>query len=275
MSTERPAPYTSPESPAPPAASAEGSSSPATPWNLRELFYLLLFVPFALIVSNFTVAAGYVTFRHLTGRHGPMGEAGQNPFLLVANQSLFYAFLFSYIFLLVVAKYRSPFWATVQWRNPTLRQALFRFLEGVLLAFLVQFSPQLLPDKENFPLEQLLRSPHGAYVVGAFAVLVAPFMEELLFRGVLFAIFERRAGLRFAVVSTAILFAALHVPEYWGAWHHVMMILLVGVVFSLARGLTGSLAPSVILHLAYNATLMAAFLFAQNRSAALHGLFLP
>ncbi len=275
MPSELPEACASPESPAPPAAPAEGSSPPPSPWNLRELFYLLLFAPFALLVSNLVAAAGYVTFRHLTGRHGPVGAAGQNPFLLVANQSLFYAFLFGYIYLLVVAKYRSPFWRTIQWRNPTLRQALFRFLEGVLLAVLVQFAPQLLPDKENFPLEQLLRSPQGAYVVGAFAVFVAPFMEELLFRGVLFAIFERRAGLRFAVVSTAILFAALHVPEYWGAWHHVMMILLVGVVFSLARGLTGSLAPSVILHLAYNATLMAAFLLEQHRTAALDGLFLP
>jgi membrane protease YdiL (CAAX protease family) len=39
-------------------------------------------------------------------------------------------------------------------------------------------------------------------------------------------------------------------------------------VFSLARGLTGSLAPSVILHLAYNTGLMVAFFFETHQFRA-------
>ena len=81
-------------------------------------------------------------------------------------------------------------------------------------------------------------------------------MEELLFRGLLFAFFEKHGGLTFAVIATALLFAGLHIPEYWGLWDHVVMILIVGVVFSLVRGMTRSVMPSYILHLAYNGTLM-------------------
>jgi len=103
-------------------------------------------------------------------------------------------------------------------------------------------------------------------------VLVAPFMEELIFRGVLFAFFENLVGLRFAVVSTALLFAGLHVPEYWGAWHHAALILLVGVVFSMARGLTGSLAPSVILHFAYNTTLMTGLFIGSQHFREIQGV---
>ena len=75
--------------------------------------------------------------------------------------------------------------------------------------------------------------PAAAYALGAFAVLIAPFMEELIFRGVLFAFFERLIGLRSTVVASALLFAALHYFEYQGAWTHLGMILAVGLVFSL------------------------------------------
>ena len=95
-----------------------------------------------------------------------------------------------------------------------------------------------------------------AFALTAFAILIAPFMEELIFRGIVFLFFENLVGPRFAIVGTALLFASLHVPEYWGAWNHMLLILFVGLVFSLARGLTGFLTPSVLLHVAYNAALM-------------------
>ena len=143
---------------------------------------------------------------------------------------------------------------------------------GIALALFTLVALVLLPDKQSFPLEQLFTSRRAAYLVGGFAVLVAPFMEELIFRGVLFAFLENLVGLRFAVVSTALMFAALHVPEYWGAWHHAALILLVGVAFSAARGLTGSLAPSVILHFAYNTTLMTGLFIGSERFREIQGV---
>ena len=97
-------------------------------------------------------------------------------------------------------------------------------------------------------------------------------VEELVFRGLLFAIFERAVGLRFAVVTTAVLFAGLHVPEYWHAWNHMFMILVVGMVFSLARGTTGSLTPSIILHIGYNFLIMAGLFFSTQHFHAVSGI---
>jgi membrane protease YdiL (CAAX protease family) len=134
----------------------------------------------------------------------------------------------------------------------------------------VQLAPALFPDRQHFPLQEYFTSPSVAYTVGIFAVLVAPWMEELIFRGVLFAIFEDRVGLRFAVVTTAILFTAMHVPEYRGAWNHLFLLLLVGLVFSLARGLTGSLAPSVVLHTAYNFSQLVMLYFATEHFRVVH-----
>jgi hypothetical protein len=107
----------------------------------------------------------------------------------------------------------------------------------------------------------MFTSPAAGYAIGAYAILMAPWAEEVIFRGFLFGIFERRASLWFAIVVTALLFGGLHVPEYWGAWNHIILISLVGLTFSMVRGLTGSLAPSVILHLAYNTSLIAGLFF--------------
>jgi hypothetical protein len=140
------------------------------------------------------------------------------------------------------------------------------------MSAVVLLVPPILPDADKFPLEQLFSSRASAYAVGAFAILVAPPMEELLFRGLLFAIFERQVGWRFAVLATAVLFAGLHVPEYWRAWNHILMILLVGVAFSLARGVTGSLAPSVLLHLGYNASMMIGVFIQTHHFRTFHSL---
>ena len=242
-------------------------------WSWRDLALFVGFGALALMLSNLLALAGYAGLRPIMGWHTPTQALPDNPFFLLTLQSIFYALLFGYIYLLIVVHYGRPFWTGVQWRNPTAPQSFGYFLGGILLAVAVQFAPTLLPDKETFPLERLFSSPQAAYAVAAFAVLIAPFMEELIFRGVLFSFFETKIGLRFAVVSTAVFFAGLHVPEYWGAWNHVFLILLVGVMFSLARGLTGSLAPSIILHLAYNASLMTGLFIGTQHFRMLHTIF--
>ncbi len=259
-----------PESPGSAEASLKHVLPPAaTPWRLRDLGFFLAFATPALLGSNLLLLIAYAALKPLMGWHTPPQALPGNAFFLVTLQLVFQGLLFAYVYLLVVVHYRQPFWPTVRWRNPTAHQTLRFFLGGILLALAVRHAPTLLPDVETFPLERLFSSPAAAYAVAGFAVLVAPFMEELIFRGVLFSVFERLVGLRFAIASTALLFAGLHVPEYWRAWNHVLLILLVGVVFSVARGLTGSLAPSVILHLAYNASLMTALFFESHHFRAI------
>jgi len=67
-----------------------------------------------------------------------------------------------------------------------------------------------------------------------------------------------------AVVGTAALFAGLHVSQYWGAWNHVVLVTLVGLSFSVVRGVTGSVTPGFILHAAYNAALVAGLYWQTN-----------
>ena len=225
-------------------------------WTVRDL---LLFVAFAiawLFVSQLISITAYAALRPIMGWRTSPQALEDNAYFALATQIIFYGPLLLYIVLLVVAHYRQPFWDGIRWRSPGRRQSIKLFFVGILLAFAVLLGFSFLPDHQSFPLEKMFSSPGAAYALGAFAVLIAPFMEELIFRAVFFSFFEYRVGLGFAVAGTAVLFAAMHIPEYWGAWSHVLMILLVGFVFSLARGISGSLVPSVILHTAYNAALM-------------------
>jgi membrane protease YdiL (CAAX protease family) len=236
-------------------------AAPPSPWTIRNLIILIISGAIALIAANFLTLTGYGMLQSMMGLRTPSKGLGENPLFLLALQTVFHALVLVICYLFIAVNYHLPFWTTLKWRRPNL-SLLWRYLPaGVLLALVIQLAPPLLPDREDFPLTRLFTSPLAAYAIAAFAVLIAPFMEELIFRGILFLFFENLVGPRFAILATAVLFASLHVPEYWGAWNHVLLILFVGLVFSLARGLTGALAPSVLLHVAYNAALMAGLYF--------------
>jgi CAAX protease family protein len=248
-------------------------------WRIRDLLLFVvfaLFAAFAVFALDFLALAVYAALKPVAGWHASARALNQNTLFLLGLQAFFYVLIFAFIYVLVVYHYRLPFRAAIRWRGPGARRIGIFLLGGIILAFAVQIIPAILPDKQNFPLQQLFTSPAADYAIAGFAVLVAPFMEELVFRGFFFEVFERRINRSFAIVATAVLFAGLHVSEYWGAWNHVLMILVVGLVLSLARAATSSLVPSVIIHAAYNGTLMLLLFFQSDHfhevRAMLHGL---
>jgi hypothetical protein len=248
--------------PEPPAAHHPGLLP--IPWTLRDLGLFLLFAPLALVLANLIVLTGHSILHTLLGWRDPISALPRNTFFLLALQLVFQGLLLSFVYVLVVVRHQRPFWSGLRWRKPSLSQTVWLTLGGIMLALAIQWAPSVLPETKEFPLQQMFTSPAAGCALGAYAILIAPWTEEVVFRGLLFGIFERQVGLWFAVVATALLFGGMHVPEYWGAWNHVLLISLVGLTFSLARGLTDSLAPSMILHLAYNTSLIAG-LFVQTQ----------
>jgi membrane protease YdiL (CAAX protease family) len=243
---------------------------PRRPWGFWAFVLFVVFSLFALAVSSLLTFAAYHVLRPFFGWHLAPDNLRTNAFFNIAFQSILYAILFCYLYILVVMYYRLPFWSGLGWRRMPPRRVLQFVLLGAALSLGIEFAPTLLPDKNKFPLVQLFSSPAAAYALALFAILIAPPIEELLFRGVLFAFFER-LGIRFAVAATALLFAGLHLQEYQGAWNHALLILIVGLVFSLARALTGSLAPSIVLHMSYNATQMVVLFLASDHFRSIPG----
>ena len=247
-----------PENPPPPTAALP--LPPREIWKFRDLLLFLAFLPFALFVSDVGVLGGYSILHPFTKWRLRLDLLQTDTIFLLIQQCCFYLLIVTFLFLLARFQHRRPLWKSLGWSRLTIKQISGYLAGGIALAAAMTLALALLPDKQEFPLEKLFNSRTASFAIGAFAISVAPVVEELVFRGLLFAIFERVLGLNFAVIATAILFAGLHIPEYWHAWNHMAMILVVGLAFSLARGASGSLAPSTILHIGYNA-LIITFLF--------------
>ena len=86
---------------------------------------------------------------------------------------------------------------------------------------------------------------------------LAPLVEELIFRGLLYGWLAGRWGSRVAVVVSSLAFAAAHYEPA-----HVLLVLPLAFLFGWLRRRTDSLLPSLVAHVANNclAVLAAAFL---------------
>jgi membrane protease YdiL (CAAX protease family) len=263
-----------PGSPFPPsdAFSPEMHPDRCVPWTFRDLILFILFAILALVVLSFLSFATFAAFGPVFGWKTSAAAMNRNVFLALGAQFVFYVFVFIYLYVLIVRGYHLNFWRGIQWGPVVWRQVLHFVAGGVLMTVAVQLAPAVLPDKTNFPLEHLFSSPASAYATAIFAVVIAPFMEELVFRGFMFSVFEIRVGLPVAIVVTAILFAGMHAYEYKGAWNHLLLIFVVGLILSLTRGLTHKLAPSVILHTTYNACLMVGLFVATSHFRVMQSL---
>lgn len=224
----------------------------------------MVFIPFAYLVSDLLALVGYVMVRPFVGWRESAELVQKSTFFLLAMQCLFYIFVLGFLFVVSRLRHGQPFWRSMGWRRPSWNQVAVWLSCGGGLAVLAGLALAIRPDTRSFPLEGMFTSRAACFAIGAFAVSIAPVIEEVVFRGLLFAICERKVGLPFAVTATAVLFAVLHIPEYWPAWNHILVIFVVGMVFSLARGVSGALTPSIFLHVGYNALMITGFFFSTQ-----------
>jgi membrane protease YdiL (CAAX protease family) len=80
------------------------------------------------------------------------------------------------------------------------------------------------------------------------AVVFAPFFEEIVFRGLLFATFRRRYGFLGSAVASALIFAVAH--GY--GWVGLASVLWSGVLWAWAYEHTRSLVPGMVAHACVN-----------------------
>jgi membrane protease YdiL (CAAX protease family) len=99
--------------------------------------------------------------------------------------------------------------------------------------------------------EQMAKIPDLKVSYAVMAIGFAPFAEEYLFRGLLFKALDREWGGWHAVVGSAAFFAIYHPALSWPP------VALLGVVNALVFKKTGRLAPAVVLHMVYNAVVLA------------------
>jgi len=244
--------------------------SPEPPWSLADLFAFVLFAVFSFLLANVLAVAVFSELRHRFFENISLEEALTATPSVVTMQTVWEILWLAFIYVTVSKKYQRRFWQALKWvRDP--HPAVIYLAGGAGLAVGAQLTMNLFPTEKHLPIEKLFTSPESGYLLAVFGICVAPFVEELVFRGFFYPVFERLWGLAAAVILTALLFAAIHVPQLSGGWEEITAIFVVGLIFSYCRGKTRSLLPPFLMHLAYNAALFVSLYFSTDRFRNLKG----
>jgi hypothetical protein len=183
----------------------------------------------------------------------------KNAFFIVPMQFVIYLAIIGFMALLVSVRHRTSLAQAVHWNLPARpRIWMFALIAGTSLAAISdvgQFAlHRWIPD--TLPITEFFKDRPSALLLGAFGILVAPLMEELLFRGFLYPALARWTGAVVSVIITASAFTLLHGAQLGYSWAPLLLIFVVGVTLTVTRARTNSVATCVIVHMTYNFVLL-------------------
>ena len=161
--------------------------------------------------------------------------------------------MFALVWAFVTRFGRRPFLASLGW-GWSGRLRLWRSVGlGVALFATATTLAKLLGAEKSTTLEQLINSSLAArYMIAALAVFTAPFVEEFVYRGVLYSALQRTIGVKGAVIFVLGLFTLIHVPQYWPNIGVIAAVGLLSIVLTVVRAYSGRLLPCIVIHLVFN-----------------------
>lgn len=130
---------------------------------------------------------------------------------------------------------------------------------GVVLNIAVSFFMEILPLPQSwtdsYAASASVLSEGSIVMQWISSILIAPVMEEIIFRGFVYTRLKRGMPVWLAAVLSAALFGAMHGNLLWSAYTFISGVIL---VWCFER--YGSLAASILLHMAFNTAGEALFL---------------
>lgn len=246
-------------------------------WSWPHFLLFLLFVLVSLLTVNIVVI-GYLAQRHLAPSE-MQRVAESDPQIAIGSNVLIFALVMLFLYVTLSVLRNAAFWRSLGWREltPSSRSgAPFRpwmfLLAGCGLSIFVALAGSQVKMSGHVPIQELLSSRKGALLLMGMAVLVAPLVEETVFRGYLYPTLARmvsslseafgmeysvahRTGVVSSILLTGTLFGLLHGAQLGWTLGLVSLLILVGVVFTFARAWTGTVLASFLLHLGYNSTI--------------------
>lgn len=152
----------------------------------------------------------------------------------------------------VVTKFNKfSFRQTLGWRFGTFKIWYIFLIVGLFFA-LAGILTTYFGETDNDLLRILRTSRSVVYIVAFLATFTAPLIEEVVYRGILYSALQRSIGVAYAVVVVTLLFALVHVPQYYPDFVSISMILLLSLVLTLVRVRSGNLLPCIALHFVFN-----------------------
>ena len=228
---------------------------PFPAWRFWDVVAILIFTLVAILV--FTLGALFIARTLPQYRNASFTELATNAIVVIGAQTAAYPIVLLFIFVLVRTRSRQSFAKAIQWHWPGQLSIGF-LIGGVVLALVVENLARFLPIPKSLPMDTYFKDPTSAYLMAAFGITLAPLLEELFFRGLLYPLLGRAFGVVTGVALTAAAFAAIHGAQLGYAWAPVLSIFVVGVAFTVVRVRTSSVAASFLMHCGYNFALFSA-----------------
>jgi membrane protease YdiL (CAAX protease family) len=224
------------------------------PWGWSDVATFIIFALIAALIVTRGLAQIAVSFLGVksTDMFGDSMSTAKSVVVLI-SQALLDCGAILYLYLMLLVRSPSPFWRTIGWRKMPARATAGQFLAGgAVLGLVAAFASGFFNSKESLPIEQLLQARISMMMFAALGVLVAPLVEETIFRGFLYPVIARRVGVIAGILITGILFGLMHAAQLWGGWGQIVLLVVVGVVLTWVRARTGTVAASYFVHLGYN-----------------------
>ena len=212
------------------------------PWKLVDVLVIAVFGFLALVILGtlaLTIAHSLPRFHNLS-----IADLAQNAFVLVPGQTVAYLLLIGFMIQVVHIRSRGgrtlwdgilpvaprpqiaapetteDFLTAVSWNPPHGRATLVAVSAGMGLAFFSMVFTDLLSRwvPKSLPIDKFFRDTSSTYLLAIFGVVVAPFVEELFFRGLLYPSLARHTGVGGSIALTAAAFAVVHQEQLAHAW---------------------------------------------------------
>ncbi|HKV64617.1 MAG TPA: CPBP family intramembrane glutamic endopeptidase [Candidatus Acidoferrum sp.] len=243
-------------------------------WSWPHLLVFGVFVVSSLLTLQLAVVLYFSVDKHLSQNQlKQLFES--DPRLIIGMNVVWFALILFFLYLTLAVLRDSPFWQSLGWKKlkPDANEGKGRpwmyFLSGCGLSIFVALASSRVKDVDNVPIREFLKNRTAAMLLMAMAVLIAPLVEETVFRGYLYPVLARitsavlqffgmefsaatRTGVATSILLTGVLFGLMHAPQLGWTWGLVSLLTLVGVIFTFARAWTGTVVASFLLHLGYN-----------------------
>jgi hypothetical protein len=233
------------------------------------LFFVIAWLSLSLCVLVVLAAAHLHTEEQMKTHQG----------LAMAGQAVSYLLTLGVACILFPKLWELSFLKGIEWNALAVKRWWYWIVPlGAVVSGLAQFALHFVTEPKNSPLDQILQTTHGAWLMTAFGVLLAPLTEEIAFRGFLlpalaiaydWLAMERtpaglqrwqssslhsRAALVFAAIFSSVPFALLHAGQLEHAWGALGILYGVSLVLSFVRIRANSVAASTLMHATYNLT---------------------
>jgi membrane protease YdiL (CAAX protease family) len=240
--------------------------------DLLDVLFISLMAVGSFVFVGVIAAIVYAAAHH--GQQLDPRQIATNVFFVLPTEFVSYVAILGFMAALVWIRHRTPLFQAIHWNMPNRKNALNALLIGVAVTFASEIGEFALNRwiPKSLPITEFFKDRPSALLLAAFAVLVAPFMEEMLFRGFLYPALARWTGPAVSVLITASAFTVIHGAQLGYSWAALMPIFIVGATLTVTRAVTKSVATCVLVHMTYNFLLMIQAFVATHGFRDLQGI---